>query len=97
MNYEIVKSREKKEKIIKSEDIISIHFQSIDQKVDISIPCLLTDTFVRIEEILYDKYPEYKDNNNTYFTVNGEVVKRFKSIQENKIKNYDKILLNLFE
>lgn len=67
-----------------------------DQMIDIAIPCLITDTFVRIEEILYDQYPEYKDNN-TYFTVNGGTVKRFKTIQENNIKNYDKVLLNLYE
>ena len=80
---------------LKQEDIISIHFQSIDQKVDIDIPCLMTDTFVRIEEILYDKYPEYKDKE-TYFLASGEKVKRFKSIQENKIKNFDEILFDLY-
>ena len=96
LKYEIVKLREKKEQIIKREDMISIQFKSIEQKVDIAIPCLMTDTFVRIEEILYDQYPEYKDNN-TYFTVRGEFVKRFKTIQENNIRNFDKILLNVYE
>ena len=96
LNYEIVKLNSKKEQFIKKEYMISIQFISIDQKVDISIPCLLTDKFVRIEEIIYDKYPEYKDNN-TYFTVRGGYVKRFKTIQENNIRNLDKILLNVYE
>ena len=96
LNYEIVKLNSKKEQFIKKEYTISIQFISIFQKVDISIPCLLTDKFVRIEEIIYDKYPEYKDNN-TYFTVRGGYVKRFKTIQENNIRNLDKILLNVYE
>ena len=96
LNYEIVKLRAKNEQISKPEDIISIQIISTDQKVDIKIPCSLIDTFVRIEEILYDSYPEYKDNS-TYFTVNGETVQRFKTIQENKIRNNQTILLNVFE
>ncbi len=96
MNYEIIKFRAKKDQIIKTEDMISIQFKSIDQKVDISIPCSITEPFVRIESILYDRYPEYKDNS-TYFTVNGETVQRFKTIQENKIRNNQTILLNVFE
>ena len=96
MNYEIVKLRAKKDQIIKREDTISIQFKSTDRTVDISIPCLMTDKFVKIEEILYERYPKYKDIN-TFFSVNGGMVKRFRSIQENNIKNYDKILLNVFE
>ena len=52
--------------------------------------------FVRIEEKLYNEYPEYKDLN-TYFTVNGRIVKRFRSMLENNIRNNDKILLNIYE
>ena len=77
-------------------DIISILFKSTDQKVEISFPCHVSDIFVRIEEQLYDEYPEYKEFN-TYFTVNGIVIKRFKSIKENHLKNFDKLLLNVYE
>ena len=34
---------------------------------------------------------------NTYFTVNGRVVKRFRNLEENGINNKDKILLNIYE
>ena len=81
---------------IKRGEIITIQFKSIDQKVDIAFSCKSTDIFVRIEEMLYNQYPELKDYN-TYFTVNGRVLKRFKTIQENNIRNFDKILLNLYE
>ena len=58
--------------------------------------CQKNDVFVRIEEKLYNDYPEFKDLN-TYFTVNGRVVKRFRSMAENEIRNNDKILLNIYE
>ena len=76
------------------ERIIAVNFKSIDQNVDHPIACKNTDIFVRIEEKLYDKFPEYKEYSNTFFTVNGTMVKRFKSMEDNKIKNGDKIILN---
>ena len=76
------------------ERIIVAHFKSIDQNVDHPIACKNTDIFVRIEEQLYDEFPEYKEYSNTFFTVNGTMIKRFKSMEDNKIKNGDKIILN---
>ena len=75
------------------EKILSIHFKSTDQKIDLSVPCKNTDIFVRLEEKLYEEYPEYKEYNN-FFTCNGLVINRWKSLEENKIKNSDKIMLN---
>ena len=75
------------------EKILSVQFKSIDQKIDLSRPCKNTDVFVRLEEQLYEHYPEYKETNN-YFTCNGIVIKRFKTLEENKIKCSDIILLN---
>ena len=51
---------------------------------------------MRLEEQLYEEYPEYKEFD-VYFTVKGDKIKRFKSIEENKLKNKDKILLNIFD
>ena len=83
------------EDIIRDE-LISIQFKTKDQKVDLFLTCKNTDIFIKIEEKLYDKYPEYKEYN-TYFTVNGRSVKRFKTIQENNIKNFDNIFLEILE
>ena len=47
--------------------------------------CKTTTIFVRIEEQLYEEFPEYKETNN-YFLVDGKKVKRFKTIKENGIK-----------
>ena len=76
--------------------LILIKFITKDQKVGIFLTCKNSDIFIKIEEKLYDKYPEYKEYN-TYFTVNGRSVKRFKTIQENNIKNNDNIFLEILE
>ena len=81
---------------VKLSELMTIQFKSIDQKMDISFLCKKVNMFIRLEEKLYTRYPEYMDYN-TYFTVNGLVVKRFKTIEENNIKDSDKILLNIYE
>ena len=86
----------KENETIKKDELLSIQIKSIDQKVDTSFACKNSDLFVRIEEMLYDEFPEYKDLN-TFFTVNGRFIKRFRSLQENEIKNKDKILLSIYE
>ena len=75
---------------------MTIHFISKDGKFNLALPCKNTDIFVRLEEKLYNEYPEYKDVN-TYFTVGGNIVKRFKTMEENNIKNTNAILLNIYE
>ena len=75
------------------EEIYSINFDSFDKKIrNYSITCKNTDIFVKIEEQLYEDYPEYK-NKETYFLVNGQKIKRFKSLDENKIKKNDILML----
>ena len=77
-------------------DIVTVLFQSIDQKVQIPMTGTKTELFVKLEERLYEEYKDYKDSNN-YFTVNGRAIKRFRTLEENKINNYDKILLEIYE
>ena len=78
-------------------EIVTILFKSIDQKVDVAYSSPKSDLFVRLEEKLYDEYPEFRDLDNIYFTVNGKKIRRFRSLQENNLKNNDKILLNICE
>ena len=75
------------------EKAISALFLSSDQKITYAITCKNTTPFVRIEEKLYDEYPEYKETDN-YFLHNGSVIKRFKTIEENHIKSGKPIILN---
>ena len=46
--------------------------------------------------ILYNEYPKYKDYN-TFLTVNGNLIKRFKTIEDNEIKKGNVIMVNIYE
>ena len=52
--------------------------------------CKNTELFVRIEERLYKDFPQFKDYE-TVFEVNGKRIKRFKTLDENKIRTNDVI------
>ena len=75
------------------EKILSALFISTDEKITYAIPCKNTTPFIRVEEKLYEEYPEYKDSKN-YFIHNGTIIKRFKTIGENNIKIGKPIFLN---
>jgi hypothetical protein len=51
------------------------------------------DKFSKIEDILYEKYPNYKESDN-YFIFKGNKVKRNKTLEENNIKDNDIIMLS---
>ena len=74
------------------EKVISTLFNSVDQKINFSIACKNTTPFVKIEEKLYEEYPDYKETDN-YFLHNRNLIKRFKTIEENKIKSGKAIIL----
>ena len=79
------------------EKIYAINFTSIDQKIGhYAIACKNTDIFARLEEKLYEDYPEYKDKE-TYFIKNGDKIKRFKSLDENNIKKNDVLMLYTYD
>ena len=75
---------------------MSIIFFSVDQKITYSILCKNTDKFNKIESKLYEKFKEYSETEN-YFLHNGNRIKRFKTLDENKIKDNDIITLNIIE
>ena len=78
------------------ENLIPVIFQSIDSKIHYAFICKKTDKFHKIEDMLYEKYPEYLEIEN-YFTVNGNKINKSKTIGENKIKYSDIILLNTYD
>ena len=61
--------------ILPGEKLISVIFQTSDFLR--SIICKDSDTFAKVENLLYQKYPEYKETEQ-YFIVNGQKVNRFK-------------------
>ena len=78
------------------EEIIAIFFTSVNQDIQRPISCKITDTFAKIEEKICNEYPIYKDCN-TYFTVNGKIIDRLKTIKENGIKDGNIIIANICE
>ena len=74
-------------------EVLAINITSIDAKINFPIPCKKNDIFSNIEKRLYEEFPEYK-NKNCYFIAKGNVIDRNKTIEENKIKSGDNILLN---
>ena len=80
------------------EKIISVLFMTMGNQdiFNYSMPCRTTDLFVKLEEKLYNEFPKYKDYE-TYFQVNVRRIKRFKTIEENKIKSNDIISMFVIE
>ena len=73
-------------------NIIVVTFISTDGRINHGIQCLKTDLFAEVEEKLYKIYNTFRETNNI-FIVNGNIIKRFKTMSENNIKNGDKIQL----
>ena len=75
--------------------IISVLFmtQGNQDIINYSMACRTTDLFSSLEERLYQDFPDFK-NYETYFEVNTRRIKRFKTIDENNIKNND--IVNVF-
>ena len=69
---------------------MAVNFTSCENDINCPMPCKNTTLVSRLEEKLYNDYPRYKDFP-TYLTVNGTIVSRFKTLEENGIKNGNSI------
>ena len=76
----------------KGEKLISVIFTSSDKMILYSTICKNTEKFIKLEEKLYNNYPEYSKSDN-YFMVNGNIINKFNTLDENKIKDSDNIIL----
>ena len=77
--------------------LISVKFISTDQIINnYTIIAKNNDKFSKIEDILYEKYPNYKESDN-YFIFKGNKIKRNKTLEENNIKDNDIIILSINE
>ena len=77
------------------EKILAVNFVSmgVNDIGHYNLICKNTDLFVRVEERLYNDFPQFKDYE-TFFNVKGKRIKRFKTIADNEIKNND--VINIF-
>ena len=81
---------------INGEKFMFIIFISDDLKMHYSCICKLTEKFHIIEDKLYDIYPEYRDNDNS-FMVNGKIIDKLITLEENGIKSNDIIKIKINE
>lgn len=71
---------------------MAVNFKDKDDKFIYPVICKKTDKFKDIEDKVYDKYPQYKNDKNV-FSINGKKINKEKSIEENDIDNGHIILL----
>ena len=81
--------------ILPGEKIIGVNFVSmgINDIGHYNLVCKDSDLFVRLEERLYEDFPQFKEYE-TYFEVKTRRIKRFKTLKENNIKTND--IINVF-
>ena len=80
----------------KDEKIMCVIFMSVDQQVHYPIICKNNQKFNEVENLLYDKFPEYKEFEN-YFLLYGKKISKSLTLDENKIKYGDIITMTKYE
>ena len=91
--FQVVSLKENKNEITSfkpGERMIEILFmtEGTQDIINYAMPCKNTDLFVRLEEKLYNDFPNYRKFD-TYFMVNTKKILRFQTLDENHIKNND--------
>ena len=76
-----------------NEDLISIIFCYKEKNRFYSIICKNTDSIHNLEDKLYKEFPELSGNSNS-FLFKGKNIDKFQTIDDNKIKNGDMIIIN---
>ena len=66
----------------RNEQLISVIFNSFDHNIHYSVICKITDSFAKIESLLYEKYPEYRKYQKIFIS-NGKRVFRFGNLEMN--------------
>ena len=75
-------------------EIIAVDF--FYQGTTYPVACMSSDILSKVENNLYLRYPELKNNNN-YFISKGKVMNSEMTLEQNGIKNGDKILMFLHQ
>ena len=81
--------------VLPGEEIMTVIFntQGTQYICNWAMACKKANLFVRLEEILNNKFPDLKKHD-TYYEVNTRRIKRFQTLEENNIKNND--MINIF-
>ena len=74
------------------DQLLTVIFVSEDKKIHYSFICNDSEKFNNVENRLYEIYPEYEGENNT-FIVRGNKIRKNRTLKENNIKYSDIIML----
>ena len=95
--YEKINNKSSGVKFMQGDNIVAVGFMSVNQQIQNYFKAYKdTETVARIEEELYNNYPEFKDKE-TYLMLNANKIMRFKTLKENNIKNGDIIQVHIYE
>ena len=67
-----------------------------DKNIHYPISCSEEDMFSKIEQKLFDEFPELKSKN-IFYLANGNIVNKSMTLKNNKIDNGTTILLNYID
>ena len=104
--YNKLNEKEKELKEIKSilpfdlkdgEKLMKVKFISDDKKIHFPVICKNTDKVSRLEQLIYDEYPEYFESQNINYFVNEQKINIFKSLEDNKINNNSTIKIKFLD
>jgi len=82
--------------VSEAEELITIKFNSVKKDIDCSFIIKKTDNFSKLESMIYKKYPKYRETEN-FFLVGGNKINKSKTIEGNKIKNGDIIVVAVID
>ena len=78
------------------EKLMCLDFVSTNSIVHHAIICKNTQKFNEVENLLYEKYPQYKETNNVFLS-NGVIINKSKTLSENGIRDGEIITMTFFE
>lgn len=76
-----------------NENLLCIIFSTLDEKILFPMICKNTDSINTLEKKIYEKYPEISCNE-IYFSFKGKIIDKNESLEKNKIKDGDMIIIN---
>ena len=83
-------------KLTTGEKLMSVIFQSGKQDINYSVICKNTQKFTYVLDLLYNKYPGYRNIVN-YCMCNGYKINEYETLEKNRIKDGDIIIIYNYE
>ena len=103
-NLDSINQKDKRIKILEDaipfnikegDHLMCVIFQSFNnQAIHYPFLCTNKQVFTNLENLLYERIPEYKRTNN-YFISNGKIIEKYLSLEENNIRDGDIICMNI--